>query len=338
MGFSQKYLLSTRLVRRDFLEIIICAILDYIQPLYTNLMIKIAFIVHGKARKKQFLIDEIKRTFDETLFQTQIFETQFEQHAVLLAESAANEGFTHIIACGGDGTLNEVLNGVMKTKQANLKLGLIPRGSGNDFIKTASSPHSLVGLKESILRNGFKKIDIGFAEFISKDGHETSRYFINIADVGIGGVIAQQLAESVKMFGPIITYQYFIIKNFLTYKPQQLKVTGDDFEYSGNVMNFCAANAKYFGSGLGIAPDADISDGLLNAVAIGEVSLVDYLKNFPDLKKCKSLVHPAIRYFTSKTLFFESTNSQLPIDMDGEFVGYLPMKISIKPQAINFIF
>ncbi len=301
-------------------------------------MIKIAFIVHGKARKKQFLIDEIKRIFDETSFHIQIFETQFEQHAVLLAESAVNEGFTHIVACGGDGTLNEVLNGVLKSNQPNLKLGLIPKGSGNDFIKTTRSPDTLTALRASVLGNNVNKIDVGFAEFISKDGQETSRYFINIADVGIGGVIAQQLAESVKMFGPIITYQYFIIKNFLTYKPQQLKVTGDNFEYSGNVMNFCAANAKYFGSGLGIAPDANISDGLLNAVAIGEVSLVDYLKNFPDLKKCKPLAHSAIKYYTSKSLFFESNTHQIPIDMDGEFVGYLPMKITIKPQAIDFIF
>jgi len=300
-------------------------------------MIKIVFIIHGKARKKKSLIGEIKRVFDETFFQVKICETQFEQHAILLTESAINEGFTCIVACGGDGTLNEVLNGLLKTKLPNIKLGLIPKGSGNDFIKTACSPRSLTGLKESVLRKNFKKIDIGFAEFISKDGSDTSRYFINITDLGIGGVIAQQLDEAIKIFGPNITYQYFIIKNFLIYKSQQLKVIGDDFEYSGNIMNFCAANAKYFGSGLGVAPDADISDGLLNVIAIGEVSLVDYLKNFSDLKKCKRLVHPAIKYYTSKTLLLESSKHQLPFDMDGEFVGYLPMKIAIQPQAIDFI-
>jgi diacylglycerol kinase (ATP) len=300
-------------------------------------MIKICFIIHGKSSKKKQLISSIETIFAMPEFLLKISETEFGQHATSLAENAANEGFTHIIACGGDGTLNEVLNGVLKSKQPNLKLGLIPKGSGNDFIKTSCSPHSLAGLKESILRNSFNKIDVGFAEFISKNGQETSRYFINIADVGIGGVIAQQLAESIKLFGSVVTYQYFIIKNFLTYRPQQLKVTGDDFEYSGNVMNFCAANAKYFGSGLGVAPDANISDGLLNAVAIGEVSLVDYLKNFPDLKKCKTLAHSAIKYYTSKSLVFESNAPQIPIDMDGEFVGYLPMKTTIKPQAIDFI-
>lgn len=335
---NKKIWFVIRFVRPDFSEIIICAILNYIQSSILTFMIKIAFIVHGKARKKQYLIDEIKRIFDETSFRLQISETEFEQHATSLAENAANESFTHIIACGGDGTLNEVLNGVLKSNQPNLKLGLIPKGSGNDFIKTTRSPDTLAALRDSVLGNNVRKIDVGFAEFISKDHQQTSRYFINIADVGIGGVIAQQLTESDKLFGAVITYQYFIIKNFLTYRPQQLKVTGDDFEYSGNVMNFCAANAKYFGSGLGVAPDANISDGLLNAMAIGEVSLVDYLKNFPDLKKCKSLVHPAIKYFTSKSLVFESTTSKMPIDMDGEFVGYLPMKTTIKPQAIDFIF
>ncbi|GAB2641555.1 diacylglycerol kinase family lipid kinase [Emticicia sediminis] len=300
-------------------------------------MTKIAFIIHGKARKKQFLIDEIKRIFEAPFFQTQILETQFEQHAILLAESAVAEGFSYIIACGGDGTLNEVLNGILKTKREDIKLGIIPKGSGNDFVKTICSPASLSALKASIIEQKTKQIDVGLAEFVSKEGQPTFRYFINIADVGIGGAIAQQLAEVIKIFGSVITYQYFIFKNFLTYRPQQIKVIGDDFEYSGNIMNFCAANAKYFGSGLGIAPTANIADGMLNAVAIGEVSLLDYLKNFPDLKKCKPLKHPAIKYFTSKTLFFESTNQFIPIDMDGEFVGFLPMKITVKPQAINFI-
>lgn len=287
--------------------------MSYIQPFSVNRMTKIAFIIHGKARKKQYLVDEIKRVFEEPFFQIQILETHFEQHAILLAEEVANEGFTHIIACGGDGTLNEVLNGILRTKQPNIKLGLIPKGSGNDFIKTIRSPDSLMALEKAISRNDFRKIDIGFAEFISKEGYKTSRYYINIADVGIGGVIAQQLAESIKIFGSVITYQYFIIKNFLSYKPQQLKVTGDGFEYSGNIMNFCAANAKYFGSGLGIAPDANISDGLLNAVAIGEVSLVDYFKNFPDLKKCKPLQHRAIKYFITKTLSFSQLIGKYPL-------------------------
>lgn len=300
-------------------------------------MIKIAFIIHGKARRKQSLIDDINSVFDKSVFQTQICETQAEQHAIQLAEIAGNDGCTHIIACGGDGTLNEVLNGLLKSKNSNLKLGLIPRGSGNDFVKTIRSPQTLSDLKDAIMKERFKKIDIGLAEFISKEGVEISRYFINITDVGIGGVIARQLSESKKLFGSTITYQYFIIKNMLTYKPQPLKVAGDDFIYEGKVMNFCAANAKFFGSGLGVAPDANITDGLLNAVAIGEVGLVDYLKHFPALKKSRPLSHSAVRYYISKHLYFTSDTSKMPIDMDGEFVGYLPMRIAIKPQAIDFI-
>lgn len=296
-------------------------------------MIKIAFIIHGKARQKQALVDEINSVFDKSAFQTQIFETQFEQHAVQLAEIAGNDGSMYVIACGGDGTLNEVLNGALKSKQPNLRIGLIPRGSGNDFAKTIRSPQTLSGLKEAIRNESFKKIDIGLAEYVSKEGLEVSRYFINITDVGIGGEIARQLSESKKLFGPTITYQYFIIKNLLTYKPQPLKVIGDDFIYEGKVMNFCAANAKC----LGVAPEANITDGILNAVAIGEVGLVDYLKHFPALKKSRPLSHSAVRYYISKTLHFASDTPEMPIDMDGEFVGYLPMKITIKSQAINFI-
>jgi YegS/Rv2252/BmrU family lipid kinase len=300
-------------------------------------MLKLAFIVHGKSKRKKHLLKEIQMLFSEDKFQTKVFETSYFQHAIFLAERIANEGFTHIIACGGDGTLNEVLNGIIKSGNKNIKLGLLPRGSGNDFIKTIQSPKLLSEIKMLITQNTSKKIDIGFAEFVSKEGQEQYQFFINITDVGIGGVIAQQLFESKKIFGSTITYQYFIIKNLLSYKPKVIKVKGDNFTYSGKIMNFCAANAKYFGSGLGVAPDANLSDGVLNAIALGDVGLIDYFKNFLNLKRCKPLNHPAIEYFTTKELYFESETPNMPIDMDGEFIGFLPMKISVKPHFIDFI-
>jgi diacylglycerol kinase (ATP) len=300
-------------------------------------MKKIAFIIHAKAKQKQALIKDINLLFDLPDFETQVFETQHYQDAIILAQNAADKGFTHIIACGGDGTLNEVLNGILLSKNTGVKLGLIAKGSGNDFIKTIQSPATLVALRQAILQDSSLKIDIGKASFQSRENKPETRFFINITDVGLGGEIAQELFLSKKIFGPSLTYQYFIIKKLLTFKPKKVKITGDDFVYESKVMNFCAANARYFGSGLGIAPEANITDGMLNAVALGDLNLFDYFKHLPAIRACKSIVHPEVKYMKSKTLYFEAENYPMPIDMDGEFIGFLPMKIETIRAAIEFI-
>ncbi|WP_064196336.1 MULTISPECIES: diacylglycerol kinase family protein [Emticicia] len=301
------------------------------------MMIKICFIIHGKTTNKVSLSGKLKKTFDANNFIVKIIETEYASHAILLTESVVNEGFTIIVACGGDGTLNEVVNGVMNVGNESVKVCLLPNGSGNDFAKTIIPTQTIESLKEAILTGSIKKIDVGLATFKDKNGQQASRYYINITDVGIGGVIAKELFYASRFFGATLTYQYFILKNFITYRPQNIIVKGDDFVYESKVMNFCAANGKFFGSGLGIAPEAKVDDGLIEAVAIGDVNLIDYFLNFPKIKRCERLTHKAVKYFKSKSLSFESESANTPIDMDGEFVGFLPMSVTVKHKSINFI-
>ncbi|MFN8287792.1 MAG: diacylglycerol kinase family protein [Chitinophagales bacterium] len=302
-------------------------------------MKKVAFIIHGKLRTKEKLQQQILQHFSEG-YKVQFLITQQPGHSISLAKQAALDGYTYIICCGGDGSLNECANGIMQSGLADkeeIKLGLLPGGSGNDFIKTIKSASTVQELKNTIEHNKSKRIDLGLARFTSTDGKDTSRYFINITDVGMGGVAVERLNRTTKMFGAMAAYQYAIVTSLISYKKHPITVTGDTFTCQGRMMNFFAANGAWLGSGLGVSPDSSLDDGLLNAIAIGDVSVMDYLKYLPDIRKGKKIIHPEVHYHTCKELTIQSSVGPLPIDMDGEFVGYSPMKVKVIPAAINFI-
>lgn len=303
----------------------------------------IAFIFHGKIKNREPLIADLETTFGASAI-LKTYVTERTGHSAELATLAVKEGCTHLICVGGDGSLNEVANGLMKAKIScseevwkSIRLGVLPLGTGNDFVKTVHAPTDVAGLKQVIENDTYETIDLGFVEYQSKEGEKQSRYFINITDVGMGGVVAEKLSYYSKWMGAALTYQRAILSTLLSYKHQPLKAVADSFTYEGSVMNFIVANGKYFGSGLGIAPDANPSDGKFSVVILGEISLLDYIKNLGEVKKCRKIIHPDLQYKSAKEVLVESSAAPLPIDMDGEFIGYSPMKVSVVPSAIRFL-
>jgi YegS/Rv2252/BmrU family lipid kinase len=306
---------------------------------------KIAFILHGKTRNIPKIISQLSEIFNPG-FILSFHVTQYAYHAAEISYSIAKEGVNYIIAVGGDGTLNEVVNGVMKAKNEglinndawnSLKIGLLPRGTGNDFAKTIRVNFNFQSLKEWIETDSYTEIDLGLADYQNTRGQSTSRYVINITDLGLGGIIAHKLSGSSKLFGATFTYQAIIISSLLGYRNKLMKIKADGFDYEGKVMSLVVANGKYFGAGLGVAPEAVPNDGLFSVVIIGEISLFDYLKNLGRIRKCQRVDHPQLKYYSAKEIGIESGAEQLPIDMDGEFVGYSSLKINIVPKALKFI-
>lgn len=306
-------------------------------------MANIAFIFHGRIKNRDRIFSDLQRTFGAA-HQLRSYVTESAGDSVKLAERAVKEGNTHIICAGGDGSLNEVANGLMQAKAttaahlwANVRMGVLPMGTGNDFVKTVNSPKDAEGLKQVIEVDSCKTIDLGLVEYHSQKGEKQSRYFINITDVGMGGVVAERLSKYSKWMGAYLTYQRAILTTLLTYKNQPVRAKADGFTYEGNIMNFIVANGKYFGSGLGIAPDAVADDGEFSVVILGEISLTDYIKNLGSVQKCRKISHPGLHYKSAKEVTIDSPAGPLAIDMDGEFIGYSPMKVTVAPAAVKFL-
>jgi YegS/Rv2252/BmrU family lipid kinase len=319
-------------------------------------MRKVCFILNPVAKSAKATHNAILESFGkgpEILIKT----SDRSGHVIQLATDAVAEGCTHILIAGGDGSLNEGVNGLMnavrsstdlsipvedrfdKEALSRISLGVIPIGSGNDFSKSARVSSDLTALREMIEKDEFNMVDLGWTRFQNPSGQQTDRFFMNITDTGMGGAVALGLQNGGrwKWLGPGLSYARAIISTFLTYKKSPVRCHNADFEWEGNIMNLILANGKYFGSGMGIAPEAEWDSGEFSLVILGDITLLDYFKELPKVKKCRKLDHKQVHYFTVKDLSVESMAAPLPIDMDGEFIGYTPMYLKKYKRWIRFI-
>jgi YegS/Rv2252/BmrU family lipid kinase len=302
-------------------------------------MKKIAFIMHGKLKHRNKICAELEEVFNNH-YETVFCATEYADHGIELTYNAIVQGTEYVICVGGDGTMNQVANGIMKAANENpqlhIKAGLLPHGTGNDFAKTIGVTYNLHKLKQFIDNGLYKPVDLGLVNYTSPAGSDESRYFVNITDVGIGGTIAQKLVTASKAWGPTITYQKAILTTLLTYRKQEINITAGNFTYTGKALNFIIANGKYFGGGLGIAPHATANDGLFALVVAGNISILDYLLNLGQVRQCKPIDHPQLQYLSASRVAVNGP-VPMPIDMDGEFIGFSPMNVAVVPGAINML-
>ena len=314
-------------------------------------MSKIAFLINRLIKNYDAILKDIQNTFAETDYQ--LYFSDFSGHLVDLAQKALKDGKNTIITVGGDGTHNEVINGVLAHfKMGNnseiesydlenlkkIRLGLYPAGTGNDFSKSINIKPNALQLKNEIANGKSRLLDLGWTSFTDKQNKPTNRFFINITDVGMGGEVARKLENKIPLLSNKTQYAIRIVSTFLTYKKALIQAKSENYDWKGQVMNFIVANGKWFGNGLGVAPDAVLDDGFFEIAILGDIGLLDYLKHLDTVKKGEKVIHPEVNYNRFKEITITSGDgSSVPIDMDGEFVGYAPLTLKNIPQTINFI-
>ncbi len=289
---------------------------------------KLGVILHGAKNIRHAQRNEIDKVFFG--WDLHIRVTEYHKHAEGIARQLCNEQCDVILLCGGDGSLNQTANGILHSNRPATPIAIWPSGTGNDFVKTVQVPKSFQELKLSIENKIFKSID---APCMQWDGKK--RYFLNVTDLGLGGCVAYDMRRSKRLLGSFLTYQWLIIKNLIRFKKRTIHFDLDGKKYDARAMNFVVANAKYFGAGLGISPESELSDGLLEVIVIGDLNVFEYLYFVPKVKKCKKLSYHKIQYYSAKKISIE-TEVPMPIDMDGEFVGFSPMIISLQ-HALNVV-
>jgi diacylglycerol kinase (ATP) len=300
---------------------------------------KISFVAHGLHLNKYKIEHEAEKYFAGS-YNVSFKVTKTNREAEDLAYKSIMDGTDYLIAVGGDGTMHEVINGIMhapKIKREKLVAGLLPVGSGNDFARTLNLSKNISDLHSLIDKNRITPIDIGRLQYKSIKDEDRISYFINITDVGLGAEVAKRVNEGHKTYGPNIAFFAATLKTFMSYQKKQIRITSAEFNWSGNVLVLCLANAKYFGSGLCIAPHAKVNDGKIAITLAGEVSLWDYLKNLIKIRKGKSLTHPGVIYTEVEECFIEPIGKECLIEADGEMIGKIPLKVSILQNEISFL-
>lgn len=297
----------------------------------------VVFIVNNKNNRLAKVLPKLEPYCQQTIKgNVRFLYTLRKKHAIALAKKATDIGCDYLVAVGGDGTLHEVINGMM---QANLPtsaypaIGLLPHGSANDFARTARISNSVEKLIALIQTNTTQELDLG--KIVLQQPQET-RYFINMAGVGLGALVAQNLERSSSMFGSGFNYFKHILKGFLGYVKKEVRCTSGTWKWQGKLLQMTVANGRYFGNAICIAPDAQLTDGQFRVAIFGDLSLWDYLKNFGNLKKGMKIDHAQVRYHAAQKVLLES-NDACGIEADGEYVGLAPAILNIVPKAIRFL-
>ena len=298
---------------------------------------KIVIIINNKSNRLSKVLPAIKSYFRQNFpDKVEFLSTLRRKHAIELARQATEKGCDYLVAVGGDGTLHEVVNGVMQSKlsaTAYPAIGVLPYGSANDFARTAGVSTSIEALAERINTNTYQKIDLG--KIVLHPSGEI-RYFINIAGVGLGPEVVQRISQSSSIFGPSFNYFKQILRGFLHYKKKEVSCKSTAWEWQGKLLQMAVANGRYFGNAICIAPDARLTDGQFHVAIFGDLSLWDYLKNLGKLKKGVKINHLQVSYHQAREVSLHSPHA-CGIEADGEYVGLAPATLSALPEAIQFL-
>jgi YegS/Rv2252/BmrU family lipid kinase len=260
--------------------------------------------------------------------------------AARIARKAIDDGYDCIVAVGGDGTINEVVNGFFREGKAinpQAALAVIPRGTGGDFRRAFGWELDLDSALARLRTEKTEPFDVGLVEYINPEGKPEQRYFANIASVGVSAVVANEVNTSSKALGGNMSFVWGTVKGMFRFEPPTVRLRADSGEPQEVAINVVAvANGRYFGSGMCVAPDALTHDGLFDITIWSGYTLKDFLFKSKGIYSGEHVTWKGTRRLKCRTFEVESADGQeVLIEVDGEVPGRLPAKMTLLPGAIR---
>jgi len=263
--------------------------------------------------------------------------TEEPGHATRLARQALDDGYRTIVAVGGDGTLNEVINGLVVEGSVDpeVTLGIIPCGTGADFTRTAGIARDYTEACRHLLRSEPRPVDLGRITCL-REGREVERYFINAAGLGFDGEVADLVNRSPKALGGTITYLACLFISLVTYRNKNVELSFDGQQVRGRLNSVIVCNGRYFGGGMFIAPGAAFDDGLFYVVILGNLNKLEVVMNVPRVYKGTHLTHPKVSHFSAKEVHVEA-QERMFLQAEGELIGEAPATFQVIPRALKVL-
>jgi YegS/Rv2252/BmrU family lipid kinase len=292
---------------------------------------------NGKGKKDW---DRISEIFAKENITIDPHFTEKKGAAKDMAHAAANEGFRKIISVGGDGTLNEVVNGIFTQDfcpSSEFTLGLIPVGTGNDWGRMFGISLMYEGAVAAIKACKVIPHDIGLISYYAENVQHKN-YFINIAGLGFEAVVVKKTnRQKDKGRSSKAIYFYNLLTSLLTYKNTEADIIIDGKRTAAKVFSINVGNGRYCGGGMRQTPDALPDDGLLDITVIKDMGKLEIIRSLKLLYDGTILSHPKVDGYRSTNLKVES-KSLLYAEADGETLGHTPVEFSIIPSAINIVY
>lgn len=283
------------------------------------------FVVANPAsgrRKVGRVLRQLQQYFDQHRCSYNLFETSFEKRGHKTVEENLKHDFTDLVVVGGDGTINEAINGL----RTNVAVSFIPAGTGDDFVKTLDIGRKLVDHFDTMLNGNEHLIDLGLCN---------DRKFLNGVGIGFDGqIVADMLQKTVSYLSGQAKYYYHVLQILSTYKERKFKGLMEGERYEGDLILMTIAKGTTFGGGFKLTPGASLQDGYLEVCEIGPISPIGRYLNVLKLQNGSHGALHAVRFRKVKSVkIFE--NDQLQAHIDGELLGSPPFNISVIPAALK---
>jgi YegS/Rv2252/BmrU family lipid kinase len=260
-----------------------------------------------------------------------------------LARLHIEKGCECIAAMGGDGTLNSVLQGFFADDRGTpvrrgTALAVIPIGTGGDFRRTLGIEPDPLAALSLLTGTDTRPCDAGIVEYTDFEGKKRKKYFLNIASFGLSGLVDKYVQESSKKLGGTLTFFLSTVRAFKRYRNADVEIGIDDKEPRRlKSLLVAVANGRFFGSGMQIAPKADIGDGVFEIVILGDLHLKDFIRHGSKLYGGKMIGHPEVIYTSGRRITITPMDGKetMFMDMDGEPFGTIPASVEMIPSTLH---
>ena len=305
-------------------------------------MKKLCIIVNpiaGKGAGKK-AIPEIIKKLDEIGLAYDLLQTEYPGHAIALAEEAGTNGYATVVAVGGDGTVNEVINGLMQAKNNHhltANLAVLPVGRGNDFSFGMGIPSELDSAIRLLADGHVRLIDIGM---VKGGDYPDGRYFGNGIGIGFDTIVGFEAAKLPSFISGIPAYIIAALKTiFLFFDAPLLRIEIDDEVIEQPCLLVSMMNGKRMGGSFMFAPQSSSDDGLLNLCVVHQVTRWQVLGLFPKVMSGTQQDHPAILMPQGQNLKILALKGTLPVHADGETICTAgeSLEVTILKQQINLM-
>jgi diacylglycerol kinase (ATP) len=266
--------------------------------------------------------------------------------ATVKTREALADGVDLVIAVGGDGTVNEVVNGFFASPtgpenvplRPQAALALLMSGTGGDFRKTFKIGTDVGEQVQRIARGETRAIDVGRIDYTGEDGAPGSRYFINIASFGLSGLVVRSVNDAwlTKRISGRFAFFWASIGALIKYRVPRVRLTVDGESHEFGVNTAAVCNGQYFGGGMHMAPMARPDDGLFNIVVMRDMSKLELMKDPNALYRGDHLKSSKVMVLRGRTVMAEPLEHAVLLDVDGEAPGRLPATFTLIPGGLNF--
>jgi YegS/Rv2252/BmrU family lipid kinase len=281
----------------------------------------------------------VERKLRNALGGLEVEHTRAPRDAERLAREGVRAGVERIVIAGGDGTLNEVATGLLAADLGDrAELAILPLGTGGDFRRALGIPRNLDRAIAIITAGSARRIDAGRIRYLDEQGRQATAWFLNVASAGISGLIVELVTRTTRIGGGTLAFLIATLRGIARFRaePVRLRVDGECL-HEGPLVLCAAANGRCFGGGMAVAPDARLDDGRLDVVWVPRLPKLRLLTRLGLIYRGRHLEVPEVGHGSGRVVEMEAASGSVPLEIDGDPVGTLPVRIEIVPAALSVL-